>query len=131
MAFQLEVENVGGGMLEVNVTGPDWVDIIPHQMKLGPLQKMVADVAVDRYRGVAVPGETSAITLVSNTGDDPVTITVSIPASSSLRQPGNVQLSKCAFPPTQTRPSLVCTLTHARLEVRLIREGHCAVSRGS
>jgi hypothetical protein len=32
LAFQLEVENVGGGILEVNLTGPDWVDIIPHQV---------------------------------------------------------------------------------------------------
>lgn len=32
LAFQLEVENVGGGILEVNMTGPDWVDIIPQQV---------------------------------------------------------------------------------------------------
>jgi len=65
------------------------------QMKLGSMQKMVTDVAVDRSRGVAVPGEESVITMVANTGDAPVTIPVSIPASSSLRQPGNLQLSKC------------------------------------
>jgi hypothetical protein len=32
LAFELEVENVGGGILEVNLTGPDWMDIIPHQV---------------------------------------------------------------------------------------------------
>lgn len=65
------------------------------QMKLGPMQKMVTDVAVDLTRGVAVPGEESAVIMVSNTADAPVLVPVSIPASSTLRQPGSLQLSRC------------------------------------
>jgi hypothetical protein len=84
------------------------------QMKLGSMQKIVTDVAVDLRRGVAVPGAESAITMVSNTAAAPVIIPVSIPASSSLRQPGYLQLRKCEHHTPRSRQAGVFIPSPAR-----------------
>lgn len=52
--FQLELQNVGGGILQVNVTGPTWVDIIPKTTTLGPAQTILVDVHVNPGSSVRV-----------------------------------------------------------------------------
>jgi len=91
--FQLELQNVGGGILQVNVTGPTWVDIIPTTTTLGPAQTILVDVHVNP--GSSPNGQQSAVLIESN-AEEPISVTVqSAPSSqASLNPPSAAQLSR-------------------------------------
>jgi len=80
-AFQLGLQNVGGGVLEVQISGPDWVAIIPPEVSLGENQKATVDIQV----GASPNGESGgALTLTTNTEDAPVSVTFAAPTAYSV-----------------------------------------------